>query len=192
MRPGGLLVFITSNSTMDKGSEKARAYIAERADLIGAIRLPQTAFKQNAGTDVVTDVLFLQRRMPGAPAAGEAWAKLDTVRTVEGEEKLVNEYFVAHPEMVLGRHSSSGSMYRGNQYTVLPDTESTIEDQFRKAVEKLPEGVYHADTTSPLVEESALREMDVKGNKEGGVYLSDTGALMLVEAGIRAALALPR
>jgi len=121
VRPGGLQVFVTSRFTMDKLNDKARAYLAERADLIGAIRLPQTAFQQNAGTEVVTDVIFLQRRMPGAPAGGEPWGGVDEV-DAGGQPTRVNEYFARHPEMVLGLHSLTGSMYRSGDYTVRPGT----------------------------------------------------------------------
>jgi hypothetical protein len=86
VRPGGLLTFITSRYTMDKLDTKARDYIAERADFLGAIRLPQSAFKENAGTEVVTDVLFFQRRMPGADKAGEAWQATNQVK-VGGRRK---------------------------------------------------------------------------------------------------------
>jgi len=73
VRPGGLLVFVTSKGTMDKQSDKARAYLAKQADLLGAIRLPSTAFEGNAGTSVVTDVLFLRKRLPGEAPAGHSW-----------------------------------------------------------------------------------------------------------------------
>jgi len=84
VRPGGLVVFVTSRYTMDKLDDKARAYLADRADLMGAIRLPQTAFKQNAGTEVVTDVLFLRKRAPGEAAGGQAWQGTAEIKTIEG------------------------------------------------------------------------------------------------------------
>jgi type I restriction-modification system DNA methylase subunit len=110
VRPGGLLVFVTSRYTMDKLDQKAREYIADRADLIGAVRLPQTAFKENAGTEVVTDVLFLQKRHDGVPRGGEDWLRTDQI-TAQGNKFQINEYFKRHPEMVLGKHSAQGSMY---------------------------------------------------------------------------------
>jgi hypothetical protein len=116
LKPGGILAFVTSHYTMDKAGDKARAYLSERADLLGAIRLPQTAFKKNAGTEVVTDVIFLRKRAEGEPAAGESWAGLKEVTTPEGPA-WVNEYFAAHPEMVLGAHSRKGSMYGKKDWT---------------------------------------------------------------------------
>jgi adenine-specific DNA methylase len=78
------MALITSRYTMDKQDETVRRYLAERADLLGAIRLPNTAFKGNAGTEVTTDILFLRKRAPGAQALGEAWQKLESIDTPEG------------------------------------------------------------------------------------------------------------
>ena len=139
VKPGGLVMFVTSRYTMDKLSDKARSFMAERADLVGAIRLPQTAFKQNAGTDVVTDVIFLRKKVAGeAFAHGQDWLKTGSVSTPEGPA-LINEYFVAHPEMVLGKHSMTGKMQNSPdpQYTVLA-LAGDIEAHFAKAVENLP------------------------------------------------------
>ena len=132
--------------TMDKADDKARKYMAGRADLLGAVRLPQTAFKQNAGTEVVTDVLFLRKRQPGEAAGGETWLGRTEVKTPEGPT-LVNEYFARHPEMVLGEHSLQGSMRRANEYTVLPRG-TDIDVQFAEAVARLPENVYSPDVRS--------------------------------------------
>lgn len=182
VRPGGLLVFITSRYTMDRSEGKARNYLAEHADLIGAIRLPQTAFKQNAGTEVVTDVLFFKKREKGAAPAGEAWSTLAEVATEDGPAQ-VNEYFAAHPDMVLGRHSLKGKMYRNNEYTVLP-LDGEIEDHFAAAVEKLPSGVYNT-TTLPAEEKKKLvveRDYNPTNKKEGGLYVAN-GKLMIVDKG---------
>lgn len=182
VKPGGLLVFVTSKGTMDKANDRARKYLAERADLVGAIRLPQTAFKDNAGTEVVTDVIFLRKRAEGQEPAGEAWGGLAEVKTAQGPT-MVNEYFAAHPEMVLGRHALSGSMYRANEYTVEP-IEGDIEQLFAKAVENLPEGIYRPERGSQA-EAAAVqrRDYDPKIKKEGGVYVADDGTLMQVESG---------
>ena len=86
VRPGGVMALITSRYTMDKQDATIRRYLAERADLLGAIRLPNTAFKANAGTEVTTDILFLQKRAPGAPASGEAWQDLAAIDTPDGAD----------------------------------------------------------------------------------------------------------
>lgn len=183
VRPGGLLVFVTSRYTMDKKSDAARKYLAERADLVGAIRLPQTAFKENAGTEVVTDVLFLRKKVPGQPFDGaQSWA--DAVETKVGDQAVaVNEYFVAHPEMILGQQAMAGAMYSKNEYTVLPD-EGDIGARFNEAVGRMP-----ADIFAPPVEAAAhaarVRDLDFnpKAKKDGNYYLSDAGVLMQREAG---------
>ncbi|MGA0524985.1 Eco57I restriction-modification methylase domain-containing protein, partial [Escherichia coli] len=126
VKPGGVVAFVTSKGTMDKASSRAREFMAERANLIGAVRMPQTAFKENAGTEVVTDVLFLQKRGPGIPDNGVKWLGTKEVDTPQGKAP-VNEYFADHPEMVLGEHAKTGSMYRADEYTVLPRAGEDIE-----------------------------------------------------------------
>ena len=184
VRPGGLLVFVTSKGTMDKADDKARNFMAERADLLGAIRLPQTAFKQNAGTEVVTDVLFLRKRQSGAAAGGEAWLGRAEVKTPEGPA-LVNEYFARHPEMVLGEHSLQGSMRRANEYTVLPRG-TDINAQFAEAVTHLPENVYSPDVRSSadsIRRQAAERDFNPKHTKEGALYVDDKGLLRRLDNG---------
>ena len=186
VKPGGLVMFVTSRYTMDKLSDKARSYMAERADLVGAIRLPQTAFKQNAGTDVVTDVIFLRKKVPGETFAhGQAWMKTAPVSTPEGPA-LINEYYSAHPEMVLGTHSMTGKMQNTTepQYTLLPIA-GDIEAQFAKAVENLPADIYQAERGSSG-EAAKVREIDFnpKAKKEGNYYVSDAGVLMVREGGV--------
>ena len=184
VRPGGLLVFVTSKGTMDKADDKARNFMAERADLLGAVRLPQTAFKQNAGTEVVTDVLFLRKRQPGEAAGGEAWLGRAEVKTPEGPA-LVNEYFARHPEMVLGEHSLQGSMRRANEYTVLPRG-TDIDAQFAEAVTHLPENVYSPDVRSSADSrrrQAAERDFNPKHTKEGALYVDDKGLLRRLDNG---------
>ena len=184
VRPGGLLVFVTSKGTMDKADDKARNFMAERADLLGAIRLPQTAFKQNAGTEVVTDVLFLRKRQSGEAAGGETWLGRAEVKTPEGPT-LVNEYFARHPEMVLGEHSLQGSMYRADEYTVLPRG-TDINAQFAEAVTHLPENVYSPDVRSSadsIRRQEAERDFNPKHTKEGALYVDDKGLLRRLDNG---------
>ena len=121
VRPGGVIAFITSRYTMDKQSNEVRKYIAERADLLGAIRLPNNAFKKNAGTEVVSDIIFLQKR--DRPQVIEPdWIHLG--QTDDGFS--VNSYFIDHPEIVLGRFSSEVTQYGKQDYTVEPITEIPI------------------------------------------------------------------
>ncbi|MEO6065107.1 MAG: hypothetical protein ABIP49_04940, partial [Lysobacterales bacterium] len=148
----------------------------------GAIRLPQTAFQKNAGTEVVTDVLFLRKRAEGDPAGGEAWQSLAEIQTPEGPAH-VNEYFAAHPEMVLGTHSLKGSMYGANEYTVLPNGD--IEAGFAAAVENLPQNAYNPDLDSGAGKAKTQGvDLNPKAEKEGNYYVSDKGVLMFRDEGV--------
>jgi len=186
VKPGGLVMFVTSRYTMDKLNDKARAYLAERADLVGAIRLPQTAFKKNAGTDVVTDVLFLRKKVEGETFAhAQPWAK--SIPMQVGKKSFpVNEYFHAHPEMVLGKPSDKGKMANSPepQYTV-EAIEGDIDELFAKAAATLPANIYQAERGSSA-EAAAVREIDFnpKAQKEGNFYVSDDGKLMQREGGV--------
>jgi N12 class adenine-specific DNA methylase/GGDEF domain-containing protein len=126
VRPGGLIAFITSRYTMDKQDAKIREYIAGKADLLGSVRLPRTAFKSNASTEVVTDIIFLRRRAEGEPAAGAKWMGLKEFRRGENTANT-NEYYAEHPQNILGNESFAGGMYSANEYTVEPANENLGE-----------------------------------------------------------------
>lgn len=135
VRPGGIVVFVTSHYTLDSKDSTARKHIAERADLLGAIRLPNNAFKANAGTEVVSDIIFLQKR--DRPADIEpAWVQLG--RTEDGF--AINQYFVDHPEMVLGQLTLESTQY-GHDLTVAPIEGAVLADQLAEAVQHI-EGQY--------------------------------------------------
>lgn len=136
VRPGGVIAFITSRYTMDKQSNEVRKYIAERADLLGAIRLPNNAFKKNAGTEVVSDIIFLQKR--DRPQVIEPdWIHLG--QTNDGFS--VNSYFIDHPEMVLGRFSAEVTQYGKQDYTVEPIEGLELSAQLHEAVQYI-KGTY--------------------------------------------------
>ena len=137
VRPGGVVAFVTSRYTMDSKDSTARKHMAERADLLGAIRLPNNAFKANAGTDVVSDIIFLQKR--DRPADIEpAWVQLG--QTEDGF--TLNSYFVGHPEMVLGNLELESTQY-GHDLTVVPIEGTSLADQLAEAVQHI-EGNYTA------------------------------------------------
>ena len=137
VRPGGIVAFVTSRYTMDSKDSTARKHMAERADLLGAIRLPNNAFKANAGTDVVSDIIFLQKR--DRPADIEpAWVQLG--QTEDGF--TLNSYFVDHPEMVLGNLELESTQY-GHDLTVVPIEGTSLADQLAEAVQHI-EGNYTA------------------------------------------------
>ncbi len=135
VRPGGIMALITSRYTMDKQDGAVRGYLAEHADLVAAIRLPNTAFKGNAGTEVTTDILFLQKRPAGKEPAGEPWTQTQPVQ-IEGTAVPLNEYYIRHPEMMLGTMSLTGTMYRGKEPTLAG--ELTLE-MLSTAMQRLPE-----------------------------------------------------
>lgn len=137
VRPGGVIAFVTSRYTMDSKDSTARKHMAERADLLGAIRLPNNAFRANAGTDVVSDIIFLQKR--DRPADIEpAWVQLG--KTEDGF--AINQYFVDHPEMVLGQLTLESTQY-GHDLTVAPREGTSLADQLAEAVQHI-EGQYTA------------------------------------------------
>jgi N12 class adenine-specific DNA methylase len=138
LRPGGVMALITSRYTMDKQDSTVRRYLAEKADLLGAIRLPNTAFKGNAGTEVTTDILFLKKRRPGEQPSGEPWTGLDTVESPDGPIEI-NEYYARHPEMMLGRMKLEGTMYRGAEPTL---SGTLTPELLNHAVHALPKGAY--------------------------------------------------
>ena len=132
VRPGGVIAFVTSRYTMDKQSPEVRRYIAQRAELLGAIRLPNNAFRANAGTDVVSDILFLQKR--GRPIEIEP----DWVHLGQNEDGFaINRYFVDHPEMILGRQTSESTQYGKQDFTVVPIEGLALADQLHDAVKNI-------------------------------------------------------
>ena len=136
VRPGGIVAFVTSRYTMDSKDSTARKHMAERADLLGAIRLPNNAFRANAGTDVVSDIIFLQKR--DRPIDHEPdWVQLG--KTEDGF--AINQYFVDHPEMVLGEMTTESTQYGREEFTVAPLEGTSLADQLAEAVQHI-EGQY--------------------------------------------------
>ena len=136
VRPGGVVAFVTSRYTMDSKDSTARKHMAERADLLGAIRLPNNAFRANAGTDVVSDIIFLQKR--DRPIDHEPdWVQLG--KTKDGF--AINQYFVDHPEMVLGELTTESTQYGREELTVAPIEGANLADQLAEAVQHI-EGQY--------------------------------------------------
>jgi len=163
LRPGGVMALVTSRYTMDKQDDTIRAYLADGADLAGAIRLPNTAFKGNAGTEVTTDILFLRKRRHGEIASGQAWRKLGDIETQDGPI-AVNEYFARHPHMMLGRMKCEGTMYRGAEPTL--EGELTPE-LLSRAVSALPEGVFVPRDKGRAPPRPAIEAESFTGVKEG-------------------------
>ena len=150
VRPGGVVAFVTSRYTMDSKDSTARKYLAERADLLGAIRLPNNAFRANAGTDVVSDIIFLQKR--DRPIDREPdWVQLgQTERGIS-----INQYFVDHPEMVLGELTTESTQYGREESTVLPLEGADLGEQLKEAVNQI-HGTYQEAELPDLGEGEAI------------------------------------
>lgn len=146
VRPGGVIAFITSRFTMDSKNPAVRKYIAERADLLGAIRLPNNAFKANAGTDVVSDIIFLQKK--DTPFVEEPeWVNL--VPNKDGFD--INSYFVEHPEMILGNESSASTQYGRDDFTVTPFEDVPLSELLQNAIPNI-RGTYKETDISEIEE----------------------------------------
>ena len=148
VKPNGLMAVITSKGTMDKQNPSIRKYLADRAELIGAVRLPNTAFKQTANTEVVTDILFFRKREEKINAAIENTEWLATGKTADGYE--INNYYISHPEMILGTLVKETGLYGAEDITVKPDGRD-LSEAINSAIGRLPQDFYvnpeHAEET---------------------------------------------
>ena len=160
VRPGGIIAFVTSRYTMDSKDSTARKHMAERADLLGAIRLPNNAFRANAGTDVVSDIIFLQKR--DRPIDHEPdWVQLG--KTEDGF--AINQYFVDHPEMVLGQLTLESTQY-GHDLTVAPVEGANLADQLAEAVQHI-EGQYtEVEVETPDIADAEAERMTLPADPE--------------------------
>ena len=139
IKPNGLMAVITSKGTMDKQNPSIRKYLADRAELIGAVRLPNTAFKQTANTEVVTDILFFRKREEKINAAIENTEWLATGKTADGYE--INNYYISHPEMILGTLVKETGLYGAEDITVKSDGRE-LSEAINAAIGQLPQGFY--------------------------------------------------
>lgn len=152
IKPNGLMAVITSKGTLDKQNPSIRKYIADRAELVGAVRLPNTAFKQTANTEVVTDILFFRKREERINATIENTEWLSTGKTEEGYE--INNYYIAHPEMVLGTLAKETGLYGAEDITVKSDGRD-LSEAINAAISRLPQDFY---VNPEYAEETESRE----------------------------------
>ena len=185
VRPGGVVAFVTSRYTMDSKDSTARKHMAERADLLGAIRLPNNAFKANAGTDVVSDIIFLQKR--DRPIDHEPdWVQLG--KTEDGF--AINQYFADHPEMVLGELTTESTPY-GHDLTVAPIEGAVLADQLTEAVQHIEGQYVEVEVETPDVADAEVErktlpaDPDVKNFSyavvDGEVYYRENSIMTQVE-----------
>ena len=152
VRPGGIVAFVTSSYTIDSKNPDARKYLAQRAELLGAIRLPNNAFRANAGTDVVSDIIFLQKRDHPIDIEPD-WVHLG----LTSEGITLNSYFVDHPKMVLGEITTESTKYGKEECTVIPIPDADLGDQLHEAVQHIG-GHYEAQELAPEEELSLQGE----------------------------------
>lgn len=177
VRPGGLVMFITSSFTMNSQDSAIRQYIMDRADLLGAIRLPNTAFQGNAGTEVVTDILILKKRVPGTAYSGETFLDAPQ-KSIPGSWRNVNvnEYFVKHPEMVLGKETVTRGMYGADTLTYAPlEGAGSLGDQIRSAFDKITGKMDYVQKTAESARKAA--EKAVRKPKEGAYRRAQDGTI---------------
>ena len=183
VRPGGVVAVVTSSGTMDKQSASVRQYIANRADLLGAIRLPNNAFQRNAGTGVVADILFFQKRDRASLEQPE-WVELGA--TQEGH--TVNSYFVEHPEMVLGEFTMESTQYGKQETTVKPIEGAVLAEQLKEAVKHIRGTITEMELEDSELEEtvsSIPADPSIKNfsfaNVDGKVYYRENSIMNLME-----------
>jgi len=189
VRPGGIVAMLTSRYTLDKRSSRVRECLAEGADLIGAVRLPNTAFLANAGTEVTTDLLILRRRPEGAAQGSEAWQDAVQVETADGPA-WINEYFAQRPEMMLGTLRLSGSMYRGGEVTLDARPGEDLEDALGRAGEALSADLFPAPFSARAEPQPTADLARFDSVRDGAFVVVDGGLKVrdgarLVDAGLR-------
>ena len=186
VRPGGIVAFVTSKGTMDKKNPEVRKYLAQRAELLGAVRLPNTAFKENAGTEVTSDILFLKKRdrvMDIEP---------DWVHLTEKDGIVMNQYFADHPEMVLGKMEMVSGAH-GMESACLPDTSLPLSAQLKHALSHVEGSIEQADFNEiddELARENIPADPDVKNYSytvvDGTVYYRENSIMKPVDVSEKA------
>jgi len=192
-RPGGLVVALTSRYTLDARNPAARREMAAMADLVGAVRLPERAFARSSGTDVVVDMVLLRRRPPGAEPSGPAWEHVGPapIETADGAEPLdVNEYYLAHPDRVLGELAASRGMYRDHELTVTATGD--LDEQLPAALAAVVnEALQHGRAYVPATRVEALRpesrpargDFDLTHAQDGSFVVNQRGEVALLQGG---------
>ena len=190
LRPGGILAFVTSSGTMDKKNPAVRKYIAQRAELLGAVRLPNNAFLQNAGTQVAADILFLQKRDRAIEAEPD-WVHLG--KSAEGF--TINQYFVDNPDMVLGQLTEESTQYGRQECTCAPIPDADFSEQLRDAMANIHGSIVEYDREEDALSESSTESIpadpDVRNFSftivDGQIYYRENSRMNKVEASVTAA-----
>ena len=190
LKPGGLAAFVTSSGTMDKADCSAREHIARTADLVAAIRLPEGSFRQDAGTDVVVDILFFRKRRPDEADGDQSWLGTDEVRPGEGDDGVIriNRWFSRHPDFVLGTHATTSGPF-GEAYTCLPQPGVDLAGALQETTSLLPDAIYDGEpeTIDPdaadLNDPGKDRDTAASGIREGSYFIASNTALTQIVDG---------
>ncbi|KAB2922215.1 MAG: PLxRFG domain-containing protein [Dechloromonas sp.] len=173
VRPGGILMFVTSAGTMNKQDTAARDYLADRADLLGAIRLPNTAFKEN-GTEVTTDIIVLRKRLDGEKEADPSWRRSEVIDVPDPDggtgKAAVNRYFIDHPEMILGEQGLYDTLTATNRIGVRPRPGSDLATDLAEAITRFASGVM---SEAPASIRMDARDTATTERKAGSYYMKD-------------------
>ena len=188
VRPGGIVAFITSSGTLDKQNPEIRKYIAQRAEFLGAVRLPNNAFLKNAGTEVVADIVFLQKRDRVIDIEPD-WVHLD--KTPEGF--TVNSYFVQNPDMILGQLTEENTQYGRQECTCLPHEDADLAELLREALENIHAEIseYEIDDISEDADTSSIpADPGVRNFSyclvDGEIYFRENSRMNRVETSVTA------
>ncbi|HAB19308.1 MAG TPA: DNA methylase, partial [Verrucomicrobiales bacterium] len=176
LRPGGLLLFVTSRGTLDKADVTLREYLAQQADFLAAIRLPNTTFERNAHTQVTTDIVVLRKRLPDEPRGGHRWRDLSQITNSLGEKIAVNEWFAAHPEFMLGEMQLSGRMYRRSEPTLV-DRGTDLSEELLRVIPLFPAGVF-SPAEKPLAQAHSIPEPSLVTEVKPNAFATLNGRLV--------------
>ncbi|MRN67953.1 PLxRFG domain-containing protein [Brucella sp. 10RB9213] len=179
LKPGGVLAMVITNSFLDAASTAARAYIADRARLVGAIRLPNNAFLANAGTEVTTDIVILQKYADDTPAAEKdrSWVNIGSIRDKEGRETPLNDYFAQHPEMMLGDFGRYGTMYGPEQPALVSRPGDDLPALLKKTIDGLPADILPSRITEEITDNAVQRELDPVAIPVGSFMIGPDGSI---------------
>jgi N12 class adenine-specific DNA methylase len=172
VKPNGVLAMVVTNRLLDKVGDKERSYIAQRAEFLGAIRLPNNAFSKNAGTEVTTDIIFLRKLKDGEQPGGQKWMEVKQYKDANGKLVPLNEYFIANPDMMLGDFGMYGSMYSPEDSALVARPGQDTPALLQAAIAKLPKGFMDAPTAAPALE-TIEPNGDISRVKVGSVFEQD-------------------
>jgi N12 class adenine-specific DNA methylase/2'-5' RNA ligase len=197
INPGGVMAFITSDGTLDKKTPRFREMMADKADLVAAFRFPRDAFKKNAGTQVVTDLIILRKRGQGDKPTDDSWTKLGSVDVPYGKDyphlegktgaRDINQYYVDHPDHLLGKLEIGRGMYGQQSETMLLVSDGPLDAKLESAIEKLPRNLLSKSTAAPVLEAGSPMVLS-PGQHEDGTFIVHNGEVRVAERGALAPL----